>query len=337
MRGAPEPPVEKPTDTKTRRLLPRSTGGLLLLGAGLVLLLGLVAAVSRAHHTPGGRAGVHSPPSGVGDYLFSIFALLAVAVTLFLIWLFFSERDVLVSQRKRGPGSTRALVFIILFAFIAAGITHFSGLRRHASSSSLGNLQGGKNAKALKREHELKANQRAPEFKWLPVFIATAAGLAVLGFVGVRSLRRERRGLLEAAELQQAFEELVEDTLADLYAETDARKAIIAAYARVERLFAMYGSPRHRSEAPVEYLERVLPELRASGAALRRLTALFEWAKFSAHDVDRRMRDEAIGALVEVRDELRANRIEDEIRNAQKPLTMRPESKRDQIEREARS
>jgi hypothetical protein len=153
----------------------------------------------------------------------------------------------------------------------------------------------------------------------------------------VRSLRRERRGLLEAAELQQAFEELVEDTLADLYAETDARKAIIAAYARVERLFAMYGSPRYRSEAPVEYLERVLPELRASGAALRRLTALFEWAKFSAHDVDRRMRDEAIGALVEVRDELRANRIEDEIRNAQKPLTMRPESKHDRIERDARS
>ena len=56
----------------------------------------------------------------------------------------------------------------------------------------------------------------------------------------------------------------------------------------------------------------MLPELRASGAALRRLTGLFQWAKFSAHDVDPTMRDEAIGALVEVRDELRANRLEEE-------------------------
>ena len=32
------------------------------------------------------------------------------------------------------------------------------------------------------------------------------------------------------------------------------------------------------------------------------------------------MRDEAIGALLEVRDELRANRLEEELRQAKKPL-----------------
>ena len=84
-------------------------------------------------------------------------------------------------------------------------------------------------------------------------------GLAVLGFIGVRTLRRERQGLAEAHALQLEFEELVEDTLADLYAEVDPRKAIIAAYARVERVFASYGLPREPSEAPVEYLERALP------------------------------------------------------------------------------
>ena len=52
----------------TQRFRPRSPGGLLLLGLGLLVLLGFVAAVSRAHHTPGGHAGVHSPPSGVGDW-----------------------------------------------------------------------------------------------------------------------------------------------------------------------------------------------------------------------------------------------------------------------------
>ena len=41
--------------------------------------------------------------------------------------------------------------------------------------------------------------------------------------------------------------------------------------------------------SPVEYLVRVMPTLRASGAALRRLTGLFEWAKFSQHDELRAM------------------------------------------------
>src|SRR5262249_57525093 len=127
--------------------------------------------------------------------------------------------------------------------------------------------------------------------------------------------------VVEEFGLDEEFEELVEDTLADLYAETNPRRAIIACYERVERLFGSYGLPRDPAQAPLEYLDRVLPELRASGSALRRLTALFEWAKFSAHDVNPGMRDRAIQALVEVRDELRANRLEAELRDPTNPLT----------------
>jgi len=222
----------------------------------------------------------------------------------------------------------RLLIFFGLFALIMvlAGRPLANALRDLGvgrNTSDRATVSGGKAAKALEKAQQQKAAAAGPEFKWLPVFIATAAGLAVLGFIGVRTLRRERRGLAETHALQLEFEELVEDTLADLYAEVDPRKAIIAAYARVERIFASYGLPREPSEAPVEYLERALSELRASGAALRRLTSLFQWAKFSAHDVDPKMRDEAIGALLEVRDELRANRIEEEIRQAKKPRIMR--------------
>jgi hypothetical protein len=67
----------------------------------------------------------------------------------------------------------------------------------------------------------------------------------------------------------------------------------------------------------MEYLERILGELRASGSALRRLTALFQWAKFSDHAVDATMRNEAIEALTRVRDELKSNRQEDELRRAE--------------------
>ena len=44
----------------------------------------------------------------------------------------------------------------------------------------------------------------------------------------------------------------------------------------------------------------------AGAGAARRLTDLFEWAKFSQHEPAAHMRDEAIDALVAVRDELRA-------------------------------
>jgi hypothetical protein len=312
--------LEQPEDTRPPNR-PRTVWRILLLSAGMLVFLGLVAAASRTHHAPGSSAGVHSPPSGVGDYLFTIFLLVVVAMMLFLIWLWFSERDMLVQQRKRQAGSMRLLAFLAIFAVAAAGLTHLRDLGIGGNKETeTGQTRPGNTAKKLQEAQKQKAAAQSPQFKWLPVFIATAAGLAVLGFIGARTLRRERRGLAESHALELEFEELVEETLADLYAEVDPRKAIIAAYARVERVFATYGLPREPSEAPVEYLERALPELRASGAALERLTALFQWAKFSAHEVDPKMRDEAIGALLEVRDELRANRIEEEIRQAKKPL-----------------
>ena len=317
--------MEQPEDTRPPNR-PRPVWRVLLLSAGMLAFLALVAAASRTHHSPGSSAGVHSPPSGVGDYLFTIFLLLVVVMMLFLIWLWFSERDMLVRQRQRQSGSMRLLAFLAIFAVVAAGLTHLHkfGIVGNKSTET-GQTRPGNTAKKLRDAQKQKAAAQAPDFKWLPVLIATTAGLAVLGFIAVRTMRRERRGVAESHALQLEFEELVEDTLADLYAEVDPRKAIIAAYARVERVFATYGLPRDPSEAPVEYLERALPELRASGAALERLTALFQWAKFSAHDVDPKMRDEAVGALLEVRDELRANRLEDEIRQAKKPLRTRGE------------
>jgi hypothetical protein len=301
------------TPNRLSRLRPTSPLGLLLLGGVLLVLLGLVAAASRAHHTPGSRTGGHQPPSGAGDYLFSILIVLALSSALLLLFLWFSQRDFRAQQRAQQRGMLRALAIVMSFALASALASrfhyHFGG-----ALTRLAHLHASAGAHALKGH--VKGQPTPPQFKWLPVFIATAGGLSVLGVVGVRSLRRSRLGLRETYLLEQEFSELVDDTLADLYAEQDPRRAIIAAYARVERIFATYGLPRRPSEAPVEYLERVLGELRASGAALRRLTGLFEWAKFSAHEVEPKMRDEAIGALVEVRDELRANRIEDKRRAA---------------------
>ena len=100
---------------------------------------------------------------------------------------------------------------------------------------------------------------------------------------------------------------MLDDSLDDLRAERDPRKAVIATYARMETTLAGAGLPRAAAETPLEYLGRVLRELlHTSAEAVARLTSLFERAKFSTHEIDGGMKNDAINALVTMRDELRA-------------------------------
>jgi hypothetical protein len=144
-------------------------------------------------------------------------------------------------------------------------------------------------------------------FRWEEL-IAVLAGLGIVGAV-VLARRRGRLDALPSLRLRRAaagVSDVLDEAVDDLRGEPDVRRAIIAAYARTERVLALHGLPRRRSEAPLEYLERALTQLDASGESIRRLTDLFEWAKFSHHEPDPRMKDEAIDALLAVRDELSA-------------------------------
>jgi Domain of unknown function (DUF4129) len=291
-----------------------------LLGAGLLVLLGLVAAVSRVHDTPGGHAGIHSPPAGVGDYLFTIFGVLMLGVAAALVYLWITERDALAQMhdRRRGRGTYKAIAFVLILGLVAAALTrtgfHFFNRGQTQSQAQIG---PGNLGKGVKKKPLAPNAGRAPKLEWLPILIAGGAGFVILGYIGARSLRRARGQLLEQHILARQFESLLDETLDDLYANKDPRASIIAAYARMEQLFAKSGLPRRPHEAPLEYLGRALDELRASGAALGRLTGLFQRAKFSAHEVNELMRTEAIQALTQVRDELRARREEERLHREQ--------------------
>ena len=99
---------------------------------------------------------------------------------------------------------------------------------------------------------------------------------------------------------------LLDDTLDDLRAEPDARTAVVAAYARMERGLGGLGLRRRPSEAPLEYLSRALARLSVSGEAAHRLTTLFERCAFSPAPVDEAMKAEAIEALEAIKDEVGA-------------------------------
>jgi len=298
--------MEDRAPARFRAVSPRAV---VALGVGLLVLLGLVAAASRAHHTPGGHAGIHQPPSGVGDYLFSIFAVLLVSVALLFFYLWFSERDMLAEARKRrqSKGRYRLLIVLLLILGLAPALrSRLNWFGRHSRGARPAKVHPGTPQKTRARGPSGGLTERPPHFKWLPVLIATATGVALLGFIGVHALRRSRRELGRRFVLEQELEALLDDTLDDLHAMKDPRAAIIAAYARMERALALVGVGRDAAEAPFEYLERSLLELDASADSARRLTELFERAKFSHHEPDEPMRGEAIDALAAVRDELRA-------------------------------
>ena len=140
---------------------------------------------------------------------------------------------------------------------------------------------------------------------WLVVGLVFGAALLAFSILAAVIVRPRGRQLPEL-EARKALDTMLEETLDDLRRERDPRRAVIAAYARMERSLAAYGVPRRPWEAPLEYLGRVLSELTGSGSAARRLTRLFERAKFSEHAIDAAMKEDAIEAVAAVRDDLRA-------------------------------
>jgi hypothetical protein len=87
---------------------------------------------------------------------------------------------------------------------------------------------------------------------------------------------------------------------ADLRAEPDARLAIIRAYGRFERALAGARAPRAAWQTPAEFMRTTLARLPVATAPVRRLTALFEIARFSAHPVGTEARDAACDCLDEI-------------------------------------
>ena len=88
------------------------------------------------------------------------------------------------------------------------------------------------------------------------------------------------------AALSAALDEVLADTLDDLRAEQDPRRAVIRAFARMEKTFAAHGVAREPAETPRQYVVRALDTLGVSSASVQQLTKLYERAKFSRLEID---------------------------------------------------
>ncbi len=157
------------------------------------------------------------------------------------------------------------------------------------------------------RKQTTPAERYQPQFRWVPVFVVGGLILGIAGAMTVFAVRRKREELRNAP-VALVLSEVLAETLDDLRSEVDPRRAVIQAYARMERTLAARGLPRQESEAPGEYLARVLGAVQASAHSVRRLTLLFQRARFSTHEIDSGMKEDAIEALSGLRAELEVAR-----------------------------
>lgn len=280
------------------------------LPALVVLALVAVVAIAATGSTPSGGDGTRPPSETLLDAIFSL-GLVAVALGAVLLVYGLTQRKAIAREVASGRYRRTSLVSFLAFfgVFMAFSYWRLSLWEPPAPEEEQELAFPGQTPRPETTTGVDDPAPYEPSISWLP--IAVVVGLVVAAAVAyVISERRAQRGRRPREDLAEQLALVLDDTLDDLRAEADPRRAIIAAYARLERVLAANGVPRGAAETPDEYLPRVLAGLELDARAVERLTALFTRAKFSQHDVDTAMKEEAIGALEQVRDELRLARGE---------------------------
>lgn len=270
----------------------------IVVASGLTVLLGLVAVASQSGF---GKTGRHAQVShALISYGLTVFLILFVACIPIAIYLRIQQFDPDSAAAGRGLRRYVRGIVGIGFAFAFAYLLHLLWPHLHMRHSPAHAAHAPQTGKSPSKLHSA-AKQSSPTFEW-PVLWATIVFVLVAVAVGV--MRARMRPLVPLRELP--FEEdvaaTIESAIDDLEREPDARRAVIAAYARMEGVLGRHGLARRFSETPIEYLRRVLSRVTAHGEAVTRLTTLFERAKFSSHEIAGDAKHDAIAALREIRE-----------------------------------
>ena len=288
--------------------LERNTGRNARLALVALALLALLAVVAFASRSGFGHSSNAQPTPGYVNYAFTAFLIVFVLAIPVAVWGFMMQaREGGFKRKSFGARVIQNLLTVAFFIMIGIVIIYIK--RHHAhlfgnNDSGLRKVQDTLNS-AHARQTASKYN---PRFEWTVFWIALVGIVATAAALYYGHRRRKRRSAVAIDDASTVTADLVaemSDAIDDLEAEPDARRAVIAAYARMEGVLARHGLRRTPSETPLEYLRRILIGLTARPDAVKRLTSLFEQAKFSRREIDGEMKREAIGALREIRDDLR--------------------------------
>jgi hypothetical protein len=277
----------------------RRVVGVLLIGAILLI------AVAIGAHAAFTRTAL--APSASGAWLDALYAVLGIAagavVGLLVAAIIFGalrrrRREPDERERERQGSPVYALLFIGGFALAVLWLLINAPRRSIGEAPRI--VSGGATSPA-------GAVAGPPPSSPTALVVGVVVGIALVALAALFLLIRARsRHATPVAPPDEPSPLLgaVDAALDALDSDADPRRAVIAAYATMERLLAAAGSPRRAADAPTEHLERSLVLLGSGRASARRLTELFERARFSVQAIDEQVRRSAFEALAAVRRDL---------------------------------
>lgn len=260
---------------------------------GILLLVLLVVVASRPPDAAVASPQAQIPPV-ILDSIFYFLVGLLIAEVAIMVWALWPSRG------GRRPGRTRRGWLTRVLGLVAT-IVLLLWLRSHTPSRLP--LQVTRPPTGIRRPPSLHGGNPLGVLSgadW-PAAIIAGLVLVAVGFLVWRALRppprRPSRDRPPGSELASALD----DALARAEDQADPRLAVIAAWARVERIFAERGAARKQAETPFEFAGRVAAVGGVEAGVLQRLADLYEWARFSLHQVTPDMRGEALRRLAEIR------------------------------------
>lgn len=306
----------RPEDTPHRE--EARPGGDLRAAALTALALALLAVAGLASSvSPWDATGSASAPSGALRALVAVGAV-GLVVALLVLWVETPATWRPTVKKRRAPtrdeldgvggavwtaGKTAAIVLLALAIFCIATVPLLTqdeaSTPTPAARPSTGATQpratgSGRSAGSL-------------DLGWLlvpvAVTLAVAAPIAVL-------IRRRRARTDEAADrdAESALGRAVTASIAALESDRDPRRAILRAYAQMERAFDRVEIVRARDETASEFLVRTTRRLPLSAPAAAALTGRFEEVRYSTHEITEADREDALASLRVVERELAEGR-----------------------------
>jgi Domain of unknown function (DUF4129) len=269
-----------------------------------VLVLVGVVAVASTGSTPTGTADGRPPADILLDTFFTLALLLFIPAAALFVYGLMQRKEIareIASGRYRRAGIATYLVLAAAFS-LAVYFRLNEGFDLRVGQDEVVDI-GDTTERAPPEGDPSGENLYEPELAWIPVIAVLV--LVATGIAAYMLAARRQRVEPEDGAVAEHVADTLEDSLDDLRAEPDPRRAVIAAFARLERALAASGLPRRPAETAEEYVARILVRLEVERVPVRTLTDLYATAKFSQHDVDDAMKDAAIAALAQIRDELR--------------------------------
>jgi hypothetical protein len=275
---------------------------LALVAFGLLALLGVVAFASRSGL---GHQSQATPTPGYVSWAFTAFLIVFVLMIPVAAYGFIMQaREGEVARKSYRQRTLESIGMLFFFGALAFVVIYLKRHHHHFLVPHLKGLNGKKKAVHGASGHAAAVE---PHFEYTVLWIALVIIALGGGWFFYMWRTRKKRTAIPLDREQTVAEDFaasIGGAIDDLENEPDARRAVIAAYARMENVLARNGLKRRPSETPVEYLRRILLGLTSRGDSVSRLTSLFEQAKFSRHEIDVSMKLDAIGALREIRDDL---------------------------------